>query len=96
MKVLEVEFHKKVKFPTAKHGQGVHKDKVLIDHAESPHTQHTMEWNAVTNQIVVTHVTSGVTIGIPYANIVYMRPPLHELLAGKDLPTKPETPAAKK
>lgn len=80
MRILDVEFMQKVKFPTGTSGNGRNMTKLNVAHPESPWTDHVMTWSFDTDELVVTHVKSGVTCGVPRANIAWMRPSLKELV----------------
>lgn len=100
MKVLEVQFVNEVRLPTGGNGKGISgKKKLLIDHPETPYGMHDMTWSVETDELIVRHVATGVTIGVPRANIAWMRPPLAELLtapAPSKLPEGLESAAAKR
>lgn len=82
MKVLEVEFRAKVKFPSGRNGQGKNIERMLIDHPESPNRDYAMVWAPVNGsfELVVTHVRSGISVGVPRENVAWCRPSLSELL----------------
>lgn len=83
MKVLEAQFRSPVKFPSAKQGVGKNVERILVDHPETPRKDYAIAWVPVNGsfEIVVTHIASGITVGVPRENVGWTRPPLSELLA---------------
>ena len=83
MNVLEVEFRQAVKFPTGKSGAGRKYERMLIDHPESPNMDYSIVWSRVggSYELVVTHLRSGASIGVPRENVGCTRPSLSALLA---------------
>lgn len=70
--VLEVRFRSQVNMPTGTKGQGRLVERLLIDHPESPHTDHTLSWDATTRMLTVRHKT-GQRCLVPVENISCMR-----------------------